>query len=690
MDKLSVLREFFGHSSFRKGQEELIDHILSGSDVLGIMPTGAGKSLCYQVPALLMSGTTIVISPLISLMKDQVSALLSAGVSAACINSSLTPEEYSDTMYRACRGEFRLIYVAPERLGTAEMNRLISAVRISMVTIDEAHCVSQWGQDFRPSYLHIAEFIGSLPQRPVISAFTATATDTVKSDIIRLLGLHEPFSMTTGFDRPNLYFSVLRPQSKYTELRRLIGGFTDKCGIVYCLSRKSVEEVCKKLCADGFSATRYHAGLPDEERRRNQEDFIYDRRRIMVATNAFGMGIDKSDVSFVIHYNMPKNIESYYQEAGRAGRDGSPAQCILLYSGTDVRTNEFMIEKSREENNELSGEEKDIMLERDKQRLKEMTFYATTSGCLREAMLRYFGEKAPSYCGSCSSCVNGFEEVDITVDAQKIVSCVYRIKQKGRYYGKSMVVDVLRGNGNERVTSLGFDRLSTYGIMKETSVQRIRAELDYLITEGFLSFTGTEYPVVELTAQSARILKDRQEIRMNLPKEKTPQGKKRAEEDFYSKDELFGKLRKLRAEFAAEEKVPAYIVFSDAALRDMCRVRPTRMETFLTVSGVGRRKAEKYGEEFCRLISEHISAHPDDEIPPEGSTDAMQKQLDSFREMAVGRKASTAARPWTEEEERQLAAEYEDGITVAGMAAKHKRTPGAITSRLKKLGLIAE
>ena len=689
MDKLTVLREFFGHRAFRKGQEELIDHILSGCDVLGIMPTGAGKSLCYQVPALMLRGATIVISPLISLMKDQVSALLSAGVSAACINSSLTPEEYSDTMYRACRGEYRLIYVAPERLGTPEMSRLTSSLRISMVTIDEAHCVSQWGQDFRPSYLHIAEFIGSLPQRPVISAFTATATDTVKEDIIRLLGLREPFSLITGFDRPNLYFSVLRPDNKYAELRRLMTGFGDKCGIVYCLSRKSVEEVCDRLCADGFSATRYHAGLPDMERKANQEDFIYDRRRIMVATNAFGMGIDKSDVSFVVHYNMPKNIESYYQEAGRAGRDGSPAQCILLYSGKDVRTNEFMIEKSREENTELSDEEKDIMLERDRQRLKEMTFYSTTSGCLREAMLRYFGEKAPSYCGNCSSCVNGFEEVDISVDAQKIVSCVYRIKQKGRYYGKSMVVDVLHGSENERVMSLGFDKLSTYGLMKDVPVQRIRAELDHLIMEGYLSFSGGEYPVVELTAQSARIVKDRISLRMNLPKEKTAQGKKRAADSFYAKDELFEKLRKLRAQFAAEEKVPAYIVFSDAALRDMCRVRPTRMEVFLTVSGVGKKKAEKYGGEFCRLISEHISTHPDDEMPPEEETDPMQKQLDSFRDMAVGRRENPAARPWTEEEERQLAEEYNDGITVAGMAAKHRRTNGAITARLKKLGIIS-
>ena len=506
MDKLSVLNEYFGHKGFRSFQGELIDNILSGRDVLGIMPTGAGKSVCYQVPALMLSGMTVVISPLISLMKDQVNALVSSGVSVACINSSLSQEEYAETMQRALRGELKLIYVAPERLGTPEMNRIASSVGISMVTIDEAHCVSQWGQDFRPSYLRISEFIRSLPRRPVISAFTATATDTVREDIIQLLELNDPFTLVTGFDRPNLFFSVIKPQNKYAELRRLLDGSGGKCGIVYCLSRRNVEEICEKLCSDGFSATRYHAGLSDTERRTNQDDFIYDRKRIMVATNAFGMGIDKSDVSFVIHYNMPKNIESYYQEAGRAGRDGSPAQCILLYGPMDVRTNNFMIEKSREENTELSESEKDIMLERDRQRLREMTFYATTTDCLRQFMLGYFGEKAPSFCGNCSCCLNGFEEADITVDAQKIVSCVFRIKQRDRYFGKSMIVDILRGSRNERIAASGFDKLSTYGIMQDTSAKRIRAELEFLIENGYLYSSDDEYPVVGLTALSARLL----------------------------------------------------------------------------------------------------------------------------------------------------------------------------------------
>lgn len=687
MDKLTVLNEYFGHREFRSGQAELIDHIMDGCDVLGIMPTGAGKSLCYQVPAIMLSGVTIVISPLISLMKDQVSTLVTAGVSAACINSSLTAEEYSEVMYRACRGEYKLIYVAPERLGTQETERLVSSISISMVTIDEAHCVSQWGQDFRPSYLHIAEYIRHLPQRPTVSAFTATATDTVKEDIVRLLGLREPFSLVTGFDRPNLYFSVLKPQNKYAELKKQLDGFGDKCGIVYCISRKNVEEICDKLNADGYSATRYHAGLADAERRSNQEDFIYDRKRIMVATNAFGMGIDKSNVSFVVHYNMPKNIESYYQEAGRAGRDGSPAQCVLLYGAMDVRTNNFMIEKSREENDELSDEDKEIMLERDRQRLKDMTVYSTTTGCLREFMLRYFGDKADPYCGNCSNCVNGFEDVDITVDAQKIVSCVFRIKQKGRYFGKSMVTDILRGSENDRLLSLGFDKLSTYGIMSDVPLQTIRAELDHLVANGYLCCTDEEYPVIELTPLSGKIVKERIPVHMKLPK-KTPRSKRLTNEQISANDRLFAELRALRSRLASEANVPAYIVFSDAALRDMCRLRPVTRDEFLNVSGVGKRKAEQYSGEFCRVISEYISSHPNEASNYSDEVSPLQKQLDSLREM-VAAKTSTAPRAWSAEEEKQLASEFSSGMAIVEIARIHKRTNGAIRSRLKKMGIVS-
>lgn len=689
MDKFSVLKQYFGHSSFRNGQSDLIDSILSGRDTLGIMPTGAGKSVCYQIPAMLMDGVTIVISPLISLMKDQVTALVSAGISAACINSSLTSAEYSETVSAALRGKYKIIYAAPERLDAEDFLRLASRLNISMVTVDEAHCVSQWGQDFRPSYLHIVEFIEKLPHRPVISAFTATATAEVRDDIIRILRLNDPFTITTGFDRKNLFFSVKQPQNKYLALKELINGYGGKCGIVYCLSRKNVEEICEKLCADGFSATRYHAGLSDDERRRNQEDFIFDRRRIMVATNAFGMGIDKSDVSFVIHYNMPKNIESYYQEAGRAGRDGEPAECTILYSGMDVRTNQFMIDKSREENTALTEQQREIIYEKDMDRLRDMTFYSTTTGCLRKFILRYFGENSPDFCGRCSNCLSGFEETDITVDAQKIVSCVYRIHQKGWDYGKSMVTDVLRGSRNAKLLSLGFNQLSTYGIMKDTPAAKLRAELDHLILNGYLGLTEGDYPRVCLTGKSARLLKEKTVLTMKLPKEKTQVSKRKAEDSFYADNTLFAELRSLRTNFAAAEHMPAYIIFSDAALRDMCRKLPTNREEFLGVSGVGNSKADKYGKEFCELISRYIAENPNAEKAPEGEVSYMEKQLDGFREHTVGAPPVRIRKPWTVGEERQLTSECAMGLEIREMADAHGRTVPDIRIKLHEMGILS-
>ncbi len=608
VDKFGILKEYFGHDSFRTGQEELIDNILSGRDVLGIMPTGAGKSVCYQIPAVLMNGLTIVISPLISLMKDQVSALNSAGINAVCINSSLSAEEYRYAFSALYNGMCRILYIAPERLDTPEFVSFASKTKIAMVTVDEAHCVSQWGQDFRSSYLRIADFIAGLPARPVVSAFTATATNEVQKDIVSLLGLNEPFTVTTGYDRSNLFFSVQHPDNKYKALVKLLEGYSGKSGIVYCLSRKNVETVCEKLCSDGYSASRYHAGLPDSERRQNQEDFIFDRKQIMVATNAFGMGIDKSNVSFVIHYNMPKDPESYYQEAGRAGRDGEPAECTLLYSASDVRTNRFMIENSREENEELSDSERKAMLEKDLERLKQMTFYCTTTDCLRGFMLKYFGEKPSNFCGKCSNCTDGFETVDITVDAQKILSCIYRIHQaSGRDYGKVMITEILRGSKNEKLLNLGFEKLSTYGIMAETTPKKLRSELDYLAENGYISVTEGEFPQVRLTAKSAEILRDKKEITMKLPKEKKPAAKKSAaaEDDF-----LFMELKRLRSSIASKELVPAYIVFSDSALRDMCRIKPTTIPQFMKVAGVGKVKAEKYGEQFCRRIADYLLENP--------------------------------------------------------------------------------
>lgn len=609
MDKHGILREYFGHTAFRNGQEELIDNISAGRDVLGVMPTGAGKSVCYQVPALMMDGVTVVVSPLISLMADQVAALVGAGVKAAYINSSLTYPQYREVFRRAREGRYKIIYVAPERLLTDEFLALSSELEISMLTVDEAHCVSQWGQDFRPSYLKISEYVGRLPRRPVVSAFTATATGEVRGDIVQMLGLNDPFVITTGFDRKNLYFGVLRPSDKFSELTKIIRRNSGGTGIVYCLTRKTVEEVCERLCAAGVAAARYHAGLPDEERRANQEDFICDRKTVMVATNAFGMGIDKSNVSYVVHYNMPKNIEGYYQEAGRAGRDGEPAECILLYSGQDVRTNRFLIENS-DDNPEMTEEMRAEVKERDLQRLKEMTFYSTSSGCLREFILRYFGERSPSYCGNCSNCNANFETADITVEAQKIVSCVYRVNASGRSFGRSMIADILNGSKRERIISLGFDRLSTYGIMSDMTQKRIVKMIDFLIEKGWLALDGDEYAVVKTTPRSAEIVRDRVKVEMKLEKE-APPAERKIVVDHGVNEGLFGELRKLRSEFAAAEKVPAYIIFSDAALKDMCRKLPVTEGEFLTVSGVGKKKAERYGEVFCTFIEQYAAEHPE-------------------------------------------------------------------------------
>ncbi len=606
MDKHEILKRHFGHRDFREGQAELIDSILSGRDVLGIMPTGAGKSVCYQVPALMMNGITLVISPLISLMQDQVISLKESGISAAYINSSMTAAEYYRTLEAAKNSEYKILYVAPERLAADDFLELSECVHISMVTVDEAHCVSQWGQDFRPSYLKIAEFMERLGYRPVLSAFTATATREVRDDISLILRQNSPFVITTGFDRKNLRFAVERPKKKDDALLKLLAGYRDRSGIVYCSTRKNVEQVCEMLSGRGYPVTRYHAGLSDEERKINQDDFIYDRKTVMVATNAFGMGIDKSNVSFVIHYNMPKNLESYYQEAGRAGRDGEPAECTLLYSGADVKLNQFLIEKGSETNEDFTDEMRESVREKDRERLKLMTFYCTTNECLREYMLRYFGERTSSFCGNCSSCSGNFETADVTVEAQKIVSCVYRIAQRKRSFGRMMIADILRGSRNQKILSQGFDTLSTYGIMSEVPAHRICTIMDYLIEKGYLLLTADEYSVVKMTQLSAAVLRGEEKITMKLPKE-TRRGadskvssSKAAEFDI--DNGLFTELRALRNRLAMEASVPAYIIFADAALRDMCRKMPVNREEFLNVSGVGETKADKYSEVFTELI----------------------------------------------------------------------------------------
>lgn len=596
-EKLRILKTYFGHSAFRAGQEQIVDTLLSGGDALCIMPTGAGKSVCYQVPALLFTGVTIVVSPLISLMKDQVSALVQSGVAGAYLNSSLTQNQYGKALQNMAAGKYKIIYVAPERLLTQSFLKVCGQLHISMVAVDEAHCVSQWGQDFRPSYLNIAEFIEKLPNRPVVGAFTATATDAVKRDIRSLLHLREPFEITTGFDRPNLFFGVEKPASKSARLLELVRERAEKCGIIYCATRKAVEEVCALLQANGFSATRYHAGLTEAERRQNQEDFVYDRKTVMVATNAFGMGIDKSNVAFVIHYNMPKNIENYYQEAGRAGRDGQAAECILLYSPKDVRINQFLIDNAQENPN-LSEEEQLLVRQRESERLKFMTFYSTTYDCLRNYILHYFGEDGQAYCGNCSNCLSHFETADITAEAQKILAC---IAKTGQRYGKKRIVDILRGSKDERIIGAGLAWQSTYGVLRDSTEKRLRDILDYLEGKGYVAVEGAEYPVLKLTEESFAVLHGDVTLTMKIAR---PKRKKVEITERDVDPKLLEVLKQLRRRLATAQKMPAYVVFSDATLTDMCKKHPRTDEEFLEVSGVGQAKLNKYGREFMHAIAQ--------------------------------------------------------------------------------------
>ena len=600
MDKRALLQHYFGYPEFRPGQEKLVDGILAGRDVFGIMPTGGGKSICYQLPGLMLPGVTLVVSPLISLMHDQVMALKAAGIPGAYVNSSLTFPQLRAVYRNMLQGRYKIIYVAPERLESEGFLDAVMQMNISMVAVDEAHCISQWGQDFRPSYLRIVEFIKVLPRRPVIAAFTATATEKVREDVRRILGLNSPVEVVTGFDRPNLYFEVRHPELKEAELLKLLEKRKGRSGIVYCSTRKSVEHICEYLTDRGYAATRYHAGLEESERMANQDAFLYDEKTVMVATNAFGMGIDKSNVNFVIHYNMPKSLEAYYQEAGRAGRDGSNADCILLYGSKDVQTARFLIENGSD-NEDLSEEQRELIKKQDYERLEAMVTYCKTRTCLRGWILEYFGQKHPENCGACGSCAREYEKKDITKEAQMILSCVRRIKDHlGYYVGKPTVARVLQGSREKKVLELGLNELSTYGLLKTMGRTDINLMIDRLEDGGYLAME-LEHQTLRLTEKSSGVLYLGEQVEILVLKEEKllPIGEDGMTED---ERELFDLLRECRGRLARQHGVAPFMIFSNATLVDMAKKRPKNTSEFKRVSGVGEMKAQWYGRDFLKVL----------------------------------------------------------------------------------------
>lgn len=642
---LDTLKRYFGYSSFRPGQERMVSAILSGCDALGVMPTGAGKSICYQVPALMLSGLTLVVSPLVSLMADQVRALKTAGARPSYLNSTLTPAQQNTVLKRASEGWYQIMYVAPERLADPRFLAFARAaagpggIGIPLVAVDEAHCVSQWGQDFRPSYLEIASFVAALPQRPVLAAFTATATDRVRADISTMLGLRAPQTVTTGFDRPNLYFEVqeLGDKAKVAWVRDYVRSHAQESGIVYCATRKKVDELAQDLMHElaplGVRVGHYHAGLSTEERRVNQEGFITDAIPVIVATNAFGMGIDKPNVRYVIHLNAPESIEAYYQEAGRAGRDGDPAGCVLLWNGADFNLRRRLIDRDPGDVELDEGQREQAKRNRFRL-LSQMEGYCRTTDCLRAYILRYFGEDgrdregaspAPAVargCGNCSNCLTPFEADDVTEAARAIMRFVSR--HPGRF-GKALIADVLHGANTERIRSLRLDGDPEYGKLAELPIARIRDTVEQLIGSGYLIVSMGQYPVIGMGDLGLAALNSSEEFTFSIKRRKRGRaGSERArravdllrdEAALDSKPrvgddaELFERLRALRRELAEWRDVPPYIVCSDKTLRGLCRQRPATREDLLEVSGIGERKADEFGEAFLKAISEFEDEH---------------------------------------------------------------------------------
>ncbi len=599
-NKHKILKNFFGYDDFREGQEYLIDNIISGNDVIGIMPTGAGKSICYQIPALMLEGITVVVSPLISLMKDQVNSLTQLGIKSAYINSALTELQINKAMENAKNGLYKIIYVAPERLETKVFIDFAKKATISMITIDEAHCISQWGQDFRPSYAKVPEFLKQLNYKPIISAFTATATQEVKDDIINKLELQKPIQLTTGFNRKNLHFEVQEPKEKFLALRRFLKDKENKFGVIYCTTRKIVEQVCTALNERGYKAAMYHAGLANSKRQENQEDFLYDRVNIMVATNAFGMGIDKSNVSYVVHYNMPKNIESYYQEAGRAGRDGSDAECLLLFSGDDIRTNLYLIEHGKDRAY-LDEEIREKLKRLDRERLNEMVSYCKSKDCLRKYILNYFGDELEEECGNCSNCATNFETIDVYSEANNIIECVEETNER---FGANMIIDILRGSKNQKVLQWNLTNIKSYGVLKKVSKDRLSQIIEHLISKDFLFKTTDKFPLLMLSSDCHNKMEQSKKMLMKISNNNAGVEMKLNKEKVYVKidNDLLNKLKETRLEIAQKDGVPAFVVFSDSTLIDMCSKHPKTNEEMLEVSGVGEFKLQKYGKQFLDVL----------------------------------------------------------------------------------------